>query len=292
MLYFWCLPLELLLCRTSIVLLSRLTLPTCLLVRSSTLFNRYQGEANAGDPVSYACRFPSMISDWRKKFNLPDLSFFYVQLAGYPDGKRWAYLRASQSAALRLPKVGFATAIDLADPVSPRGSIHPRRKQEVGRRLSLSARVIQYKERSGLVNLGPTLTGVQLGSGESSITRLSFVPGTADGLHLHGSAACNICCTELPFEVMDSLGNWTRVDAAQVRNEEVFLTTNIKQIFGIRYAWEPMPQCILYSGVGGADDHSGLAAAPFEWCPYPSGKGAWTGDVCEVRGMSQVGLTM
>jgi len=41
-------------------------------------------------------------------------------------------------AALKLPNVGYAVAIDLGDPKSPFGSIHPRRKQEVGRRLSLS----------------------------------------------------------------------------------------------------------------------------------------------------------
>jgi len=45
----------------------------------------YQGEANSGDPDSYACRFPAMIYDWRKKMELPDLSFFFVQLAAYPS---------------------------------------------------------------------------------------------------------------------------------------------------------------------------------------------------------------
>jgi len=45
----------------------------------------YQGEANAGNPPSYACRFPAMIYDWRLKFNLPDLGFFFVQLAAYPE---------------------------------------------------------------------------------------------------------------------------------------------------------------------------------------------------------------
>ena len=40
----------------------------------------YQGEANAGDPTGYACRFPAMIADWRMQFELPHLSFFYVQV--------------------------------------------------------------------------------------------------------------------------------------------------------------------------------------------------------------------
>ena len=39
----------------------------------------YQGEANAGDPASYACRFPAMITDWRKKMNLT-LPFYFVEV--------------------------------------------------------------------------------------------------------------------------------------------------------------------------------------------------------------------
>lgn len=39
----------------------------------------YQGESNAGDPASYACRFPAMITDWRKKMNLT-LPFYFVEV--------------------------------------------------------------------------------------------------------------------------------------------------------------------------------------------------------------------
>ncbi len=42
----------------------------------------YWGESNAYEPVSYACRFPAMISDWRKKFEQPELPFYFVQIAG------------------------------------------------------------------------------------------------------------------------------------------------------------------------------------------------------------------
>lgn len=41
----------------------------------------YQGESNAGDPTGYACSQPAMVADWRLKFKLPNLSFFFVQLA-------------------------------------------------------------------------------------------------------------------------------------------------------------------------------------------------------------------
>ena len=86
-----------------------------------------------------------MIADWRAKFGLPDLSFFYVQLAGYHDD--YSRIRAAQDAALRLPLVGRALAIDLSDPSSPEGSIHPRRKQEVHCRPTVAHDGCRYATR-------------------------------------------------------------------------------------------------------------------------------------------------
>ena len=149
-----------------------------------------------------------MISDWRRKFELPYLSFFYVQLAAFSSSQNFTPLRAAQDAALALPRVGVGLAIDLGDPTSPESHIHPRRKQEVGRRLSLSARAIQYGEQ--LVYKGPALSSVQL---TSTGATLGYEPGTAGSLHLHGTAACKACCAETPFEAMDSNGTWSRVPA-------------------------------------------------------------------------------
>eukprot|EP01043_Picozoa_sp_COSAG02_P022326 COSAG02_NODE_1158_length_14185_cov_21.954778_4_plen_85_part_00 len=84
-----------------------------------------------------------MIADWRSKFNLPDMSFFFVQLAPYWPRRDFTAVRNAQMAALKLPKVGYAVAIDLGDVRSPVTPIHPRRKQEVGRRLALSALSVQ-----------------------------------------------------------------------------------------------------------------------------------------------------
>ena len=49
-----------------------------------------------------------MIADWRLKFGLPDLSFFYVQLAAFRQD--YSLIRAAQDAALQLPLVGRAAA--------------------------------------------------------------------------------------------------------------------------------------------------------------------------------------
>jgi sialate O-acetylesterase len=244
----------------------------------------YQGESNAGDPLSYACRFPAMITDWRQKFQLPDLSFVFVQLAGYRQDN-FPLIRAAQLAALQLPQVGFATAIDLGDPSSTSGAIHPRRKQEVGRRLSLTVRSLQYNERGGLVYTGPILNGVQIDD-SGYLVRISFESGTADGLHTAGSPECDACCSELPFHVLDTSGKWIRVGQGQINGNELYLSSkNVRNVYGIRYAWEGYPQCLLYNGIGGPDNHVGIAAAPFEWCAYPSGNPSWTDKACNVPSM-------
>ena len=239
----------------------------------------YQGENNVWAPASYACRFPAMIADWRTKFGLPDLSFFYVSLAAFAD-HRFAYLRSAQDAALALPRVGRALAIDLGDPSSPEGSIHPRRKQEVGRRLALAARVVQYNERGGLVADGPSLSSVQQMSGGAI---LGFDVGSADGLHLSGTAACRACCAESPFEVLSSSGSWVRATATVDHATQEVRLTSLSPILGIRLEWQGYPQCALYNGQGGPDGHSALPAHPFEWCAYPTGEGAWTGGGCSPR---------
>lgn len=46
----------------------------------------------------------------------------------------------------RMENVFMAVAMDLGDPKSPFGSIHPRDKQDVGTRLSFGARAIVYND--------------------------------------------------------------------------------------------------------------------------------------------------
>lgn len=57
----------------------------------------------------------------------------------------------------RLPAVFMAVAMDLGDPTSPFGSIHPRDKQDVGHRLALAGRAIAYGD-SDVYFTGPLAT--------------------------------------------------------------------------------------------------------------------------------------
>ena len=221
----------------------------------------YQGEADANDPDSYACRFPAMIADWRRKFDLR-LPFYFVQLAAHKQD--FSLIREAQMAALKLDDVSYAVAIDIGDPTSPWGAVHPRRKQEVGRRL---ARAVWGGPLYGrdIITSGPLVRGDIVDKETSSVT-VTFVPGTAHNLHANGTAACdeNECCNTSPFEVRSSTkDNWTRADFSVV-NRRVLLSVPEGIIPSeVRYDWEGYPQCAIYNGVGGPDDHKGIAATPF-----------------------------
>ena len=219
----------------------------------------YQGEANAADPISYACRFPAMIADWRRKFDLR-LPFYFVQLAAYEQD--YSLIREAQMAALQLPDVGYAVAIDIGDPSAPFGPIHPRRKQEVGRRLAKAVFGGPVYGRD-VVTTGPVVRGAILQNKKSIV--VTYVPGTAEHLHANGTAACDYCCHVSPFEILSSkTGNWTRVDFSISGNHRAVLAIpNGVTPTEVRYDWEGYPQCALYNGWGGPDDHTGIAASPF-----------------------------
>ena len=66
-------------------------------------------------------------------------------------------LRLAQTAALRLPMTGMASAVDLGDSVGMNNNPgHPRFKQPVARRLVLEAMRVIYN-RTGAVTRGPQL---------------------------------------------------------------------------------------------------------------------------------------
>ena len=102
----------------------------------------YQGETNAGRAFQYRTAFPLMINDWRQHFKQDDFPFLFVQLATFGsaesnsnNGSNWAELREAQAMTLRLPNTGMAVTTDIGNPKD----IHPKNKQEVGRRLATIA---------------------------------------------------------------------------------------------------------------------------------------------------------
>jgi sialate O-acetylesterase len=102
----------------------------------------YQGEANADRAFQYRTAFPLLITDWRQQWGEGNFPFYFVQLASFNSangnsatGSTWAELREAQLKTLSLPATGMAVTIDIGESYD----IHPKNKQDVGRRLAAIA---------------------------------------------------------------------------------------------------------------------------------------------------------
>jgi sialate O-acetylesterase len=211
----------------------------------------YQGESNAGADDAFAYRelFSTMIRQWRADWGRGDLPFVWVQLANFmapvdePGDSDWAVLRESQSAALALHNTGQAVAIDIGSP----DDIHPRNKQEVGRRLALAARRVAYGE--DLVFSGPTYRGHEVRDGRVVIA----FDHVGDGLVAAGRtdgvlAAFAVAGADRRFV-------WARavVDGDRV----VVWSDHVPAPAAVRYAWADNPDDANLYNV------EGLPASPF-----------------------------
>jgi sialate O-acetylesterase len=83
-----------------------------------------------------------MISDWRNQWHEGDFPFYFVQLASFnaadgnsEHGSEWAELREAQTMTLSLPNTGMAVTTD----IGLSNDIHPKDKQDVGKRLAAIA---------------------------------------------------------------------------------------------------------------------------------------------------------
>jgi sialate O-acetylesterase len=106
----------------------------------------YQGESNADRAFEYRKSFPLLINSWRKQWK-EELPFYFVQLSSYGkfqnsnQGSAWAELREAQNMTLKLPKTGMAVTTDIGNP----DNVHPRNKEDVGKRLAANALANTYQ---------------------------------------------------------------------------------------------------------------------------------------------------
>lgn len=126
----------------------------------------YQGEASFPFWLQYRRLLPGLIADWRDRFQAGPFPFLIVSLStqgqkqSKPTESGYAEIRESQWRTARsVANTGLAITADLGD--EPVSNIHPKNKQEVGRRLSLVARRLVYGEKD-LLDSGPEFTEMML----------------------------------------------------------------------------------------------------------------------------------
>jgi sialate O-acetylesterase len=212
----------------------------------------YQGESNADRAHQYRSLFPAMITDWRKKWNIGEFPFYYVQLANFmkttelPEPSSWAELRDAQLKTLSVANTGMAVAIDIGEGKD----IHPKNKQEVGRRLALIALAGTYGEKVSFS--GPVVVSQQI-SGNTVTLNFKYADG---GLKIKDGTAL----TGFALAGADQKFYWAQ---GVIRDKQVVLSSpDVPTPVAVRYAWADNPVCNLYNGAG-------LPASPFRTDGWP-----------------------
>lgn len=212
----------------------------------------YQGESNADRAAQYRELLPALIRDWRQRFGPPEFGFHIVSLANFlavnsdPRDHEWAELREAQAlTAKNDPHTGLALAIDIGEA----GDIHPRNKQEVGRRLALSALAKTYGKQvtwSGpwyrAAEVTPKGLRVQFEHAEGG---LQAKGGTLKGFAIAGE--------DRKFVWADAV-----IDGSTV----VVSSAQVSKPVAVRYAWDANPVANLYNAAG-------LPAVPFRTDDWP-----------------------
>ncbi|HEY3416495.1 MAG TPA: sialate O-acetylesterase, partial [Armatimonadota bacterium] len=207
----------------------------------------YQGESNAGYS-KYQDLLTAMITDWRTRFGVGDFSFYIVQLANYmqreaqPADPAWARLREAQTrTAAKVRNCGLAVAIDIGDAAD----IHPKNKQEVGRRLALNALALTYGKR--IEYAGPTYREMKQ---EGKSIRLSFD-------HIAGGLIAKGADGKLTgFAIAGADKKFVWADAVIDGETIIVSSPQVPEPVAVRYAWGNNPDCNLFN-------KADLPAGPF-----------------------------
>ncbi len=231
----------------------------------------YQGEANSYSVergLLYQTQLTTLIKDWRKLWNgeptfwnklrNDELPFCWAQLPNYAGGSQWPTLRESQLKALSLSNTGMITTMDIGD----KNDIHPKNKQEIGRRFALWALNTVYGKK--VEYSGPLPTGREI-RGSKVVVSFSHANGLKirDGIELKGF---EIADAIIKTKVLDEnkkeveVSEYIYVPAQAVikDNKVVISAATITKPIAVRYAWANNPECSLVN-------QDNLPASPFRF---------------------------
>jgi sialate O-acetylesterase len=200
----------------------------------------YQGEANLGDGMLYAERMKALIGGWRQVWQEGEFPFYFAQIAPFNYGNsplKLPELWEAQSAAARdIPNTGMAVINDIGNLTD----IHPKNKQEVGRRLALLALANTYGQ-ANVVCHGPEFKRLAI---EGNTLRVEFA--NADG-------GLDTRDHQPPdnFEIIDAdRGGFVKANA-RIENASVVLSAaGVDHPVAVRFAWNQLATPNLVNGAG------------------------------------------
>jgi len=202
----------------------------------------YQGESNMGEGMLYYYKTKALVQGWRKMWGQKKLSFYWAQIAPFNyggDPHRLPRLWEAQTAAMAIPDTGMAVLTDIGNP----GDIHPRNKQDVGKRLALWALAKDYGK--DVVHFGPLYKSMKI---EGNKIRVSF-DHVGSGLELrHG--------TEPDWFEIAGDGGFVKARAVIDGDAVLVSSDEVAKPMAVRFAWHQLAMPNLRN-------KEGLPACPF-----------------------------
>ncbi|MCB9867353.1 MAG: hypothetical protein H6816_12060 [Phycisphaerales bacterium] len=201
----------------------------------------YQGESNVTNARQYRALFPALIADWRRAWDIPKFPFYFVQIAPFAYGTASgpAELREAQLMSLSVPATGMVVTTDVGDATD----IHPRNKQEVGRRLALLALDKTYGRAQ--VSSGPLYRSMRV---EDDGIRLYF-DHVGGGLVARGNPPDSFTVAGADRVFFPA--------AARIDGDSVRLTSpQVPEPVAARFGWSNFAPASLFN-------REGLPASPF-----------------------------
>ncbi len=208
----------------------------------------YQGESNANRYASehYGLQLKTMILNWRRDWSNDEMPFLYVQLPNFKAPQQepvetdgWVIVQEQMLKTLAVPHAGMAVTIDVGEG----NDIHPKNKQDVGKRLALWALGNTYGEE--LTYCGPLPKSSAVQGGKIVVAFEHVGSGlVAKDENLAGFAIAGA----------DRQFVWAQAkivgDSVEVSSPDVAAPA------AVRYSWAPNPIGNLFNG-------EGLPASPF-----------------------------
>lgn len=199
----------------------------------------YQGESNLGDGKLYVERMKALVGGWRKIWGEGDFPFYFVQIAPYNYGgdpeKMGVFWEGQTLASHEIPNAGMAVINDIGE----LKDIHPKNKQEVGRRLALLALAKTYGQ--DVVCSGPTFKDMSV-DGDKLRVNFENVGGgltNRDGKPLDW------------FEIIDAdEGGFVKADSQIDGSSVVLSSPEAKHPVAVRFAWSMLAEPHLMSAEG------------------------------------------
>jgi sialate O-acetylesterase len=205
----------------------------------------YQGESNHGEGFVYTDKKKALLASWRSVFQQPDLPFYFVQIAPYQYGTEDVEILAqfwqAQRECLKIPHTGMATISDIGEVPD----IHPAKKKEVARRLSLWALAKDYGQ-SDIDPNGPLYASHSI---EGSDIRVKF-DDAASGLASRDGKPLS------HFEIAGRDGMFHPAEAKIDGDSVVITSAKVPEPRRARFAWSKL-------AIANLMDKDGLPATSF-----------------------------